>query len=308
MFNEEEVISLLVEEIEKFRKIRSEKIEVILINDGSKDNTKLILVELLQGLTGYKIINFSRNFGHQIAVTAGLDYAKGDAAIILDADLQDPLHVAGKMIAKWKEGYDVIYGLRKKRKGEGLFKKFTAKFFYRFFRWITDLDIPLDTGDFRLIDRKVIADYQKLTEKEPFVRGLITWLGYNQIGIEYERDQRAAGKTKYPISKMFRLAMRAITSFTDKPLRLATKMGLWIFLGTSIGILWIIIVRLFFESAVVPGWASVLLVIFLIGGIQMLFMGIIGTYLARVYEEVRNRPRYLVSNAQEFESKSSDVR
>lgn len=300
LYNEEAVIGLLISEVEKFRKKRPEFVEVILVNDGSKDRTLLKAIELIQKLQGYKLINFTRNFGHQIAVTAGLDYVSTQAAIIIDADLQDPLPVAGQMIDKWKEGFDVVYGLRKKRKGEGVFKKVTAKIFYRLFRWITDLDIPLDTGDFRLVDLSVIRDYQKITEQQPFVRGLIAWLGYKQIGIEYERQARAAGETKYPLSKMVRLALHAITSFSNKPLRIATQVGIWMSLLAGAGIIWVLYVRFFFEGQTVPGWASLLLAIFLIGGLQMLFLGVIGTYLTRIYEEVRDRPRYLIKDVLNF--------
>ena len=300
LYNEEDVVELLIQELEKFRKKRNESFTFILVNDGSKDRTKELLGSILAGLDRYKLIHFSRNFGHQIAVTAGLDHVTTDAAIILDADLQDPLEVAGEMIDKWKEGYDVVYGVREKREGESVFKKTSALIFYRLFRWITDLDIPLDTGDFRLLSKAVIKDYQKLTEQQPFVRGLITWLGHNQIGLKYKRQPRAAGETKYPLTKMIRLALRGITSFSDKPLRIATQVGFWTCFAAILGIFWVLAVRLFFEGSTVPGWASVLLAIFLIGGGQMLFLGIVGTYLARIYEEVRNRPRYLIKEIEKF--------
>lgn len=293
LYNEEDMIELLIEELEKFRQKRKEIVEIILINDGSKDKTEILLKGLVTKKNGYKLVSFSRNFGHQIAVTAGLDFVESDAAIIMDADLQDPLEVAGQMIDKWREGYDVVYGIRQERAGESIFKKTTAKLFYRFFKWITELNIPLDTGDFRLVSKQVIASYQKISEQQPFVRGLITWLGYNQTGIEYSRHSRLAGTTKYPFAKMFRLAFNAVTSFSDKPLRIATQVGIWLSLLSFVGILWVLFVRLFLETYV-SGWASSLLITLFLGGVQILFLGIIGSYLARIYGEVRNRPRYLV--------------
>jgi dolichol-phosphate mannosyltransferase len=293
LYNEEEMLPLLVEELEKYRQKRSEIIEVVFVNDGSKDKTEQLARELTRQKSGYKLISFSRNFGHQIAVTAGLDYVETDAAIIMDADLQDPLEVAGEMIDKWKEGYDVVYGVRKKREGESVFKRTTASVFYRFFRWITELDIPLDTGDFRLVSKKVIKAYQQVTEQQPFVRGLITWLGYNQIGVEYHRQSRQAGETKYPLKKMMNLAFNAITSFSEKPLRLATQVGSMLSGLAFLGIIWVLYVRLFTETTV-PGWASSLLIALFMGGVQILFLGVIGAYLARIYNEVRQRPRYLV--------------
>tara|TARA_Y100001935_G_scaffold238369_1_gene224820 strand:- start:179584 stop:180534 length:951 start_codon:yes stop_codon:yes gene_type:complete len=296
LYNEEEMMPILIEKLEEFRSKNSVISEVIFINDGSRDKTEALVYELTSTLTGYHLINFSRNFGHQIAVTAGLDFVTTDAAIIMDADLQDPLDTAGKMIEKWQNGYDVVYGVRKERDGESVFKKATASLFYRFFKWITDLDIPLDTGDFRLLDKKVIKAYQSVSEQQPFVRGLITWLGYDQIGIEYHRESRKAGETKYPLKKMIRLALNAITSFSDKPLRIATQVGTILSILAFIGILWVFYVRLFMDTAV-PGWASSLLITLFLGGVQILFLGIIGAYLARIYGEVRHRPRYLLKNS-----------
>ncbi|MEO1023253.1 MAG: glycosyltransferase family 2 protein, partial [Bacteroidota bacterium] len=182
LYNEEEMFPILLEALDTFIAQNSIIKEVVLVNDGSKDKTEQVVLDLIQERSAFKLISFSRNFGHQIAVTAGLDYVEADAAVIMDADLQDPLDVVLKMIECWKEGYDVVYGVRKSRDGETWFKKYSAKWFYRFFRWITDLDIPLDTGDFRLVSRSVIGAYQQISEQQPFVRGLITWLGYNQIG------------------------------------------------------------------------------------------------------------------------------
>ena len=303
LYNEEEMLPILIKELESFKQQRSEIKEIVFINDGSKDSTEKLAHALIQGIEGYKLISFSRNFGHQIAVTAGLDFVDSDAAIIMDADLQDPLEVVGQMIDKWREGYDVVYGIREERKGENIFKKATAKLFYRLFRWITDLDIPLDTGDFRLVSKKVIEAYKQVSEQQPFVRGLITWLGYNQVGIIYQRHSRVAGTTKYPLAKMTRLALNAITSFSDKPLRIATQVGTWLSILAFIGIIWVLFVRLFMDTAV-PGWASSLLVILFLGGVQIIFLGVIGAYLIRIYAEVRQRPRYLVKDIWKSNSKS----
>ncbi|MBO6794314.1 MAG: glycosyltransferase family 2 protein [Balneolaceae bacterium] len=293
-----------MKEIEKFRAVRSEINEVVFINDGSSDNTKTLVLELTANLHGYVLLSFSRNFGHQMAVTAGLDIAKGNAAIIMDADLQDPLHVAGQMIDKWKNGFDVVYGIRDSREGETWFKRKTAKLFYRFFKWLTDLEIPLDTGDFRLISRPVIDAYKQLNEQQPFIRGLISWLGFNQKGIHYHREKRKAGKTKYPLAKMIKLASHAVTSFSDKPLRIATHLGLSVSFLAVIGIIWVFYARLILDTAV-PGWASSLVIILFLGGVQMMFLGLIGVYLSRIYAEVKQRPRYVTDGIWRTEAKNS---
>lgn len=293
LFNEEEMLSILITELEAFRKDRPEITEIIFVNDGSRDKTEEKAIKLLQNKNGYVFLSFTRNFGHQIAVSAALDYVTKDAAIIMDADLQDPLTVAGEMIDTWEKGFDVVYGIRSRREGEGWFKRTSAAVFYRFFKWITDLDMPLDTGDFRLLSKEVISSYQKISEQQPFVRGLIAWLGYNQAGIYYKRNARKAGNTKYPFRKMLRLASHAITSFSDKPLRIATQVGVATSFLALIGMIWVFYARLVLDSAV-PGWASSLVIILFLGGIQMLFLGIIGVYIARIYAEVKQRPRYII--------------
>ena len=203
--------------------------------------------------------------------------------------------MAGDMIEKWKQGYDVVYGIRELREGEGIFKKLTAKLFYRFFKWFTELDIPYDVGDFRLLSKPVIKSYQKITEHDPFVRGLITWLGYKQVGLQYKRESRKAGETKYPLTKMLKLAGNAISAFSDKPLRITIRFGMLFSVISFIGIFWVIYVRLFLEQAV-SGWASTLFIVLFMGGIQLIFMGVLGIYTSRIYNEVRKRPRYLIEN------------
>ncbi len=221
-----------------------------------------------------------------------------DAAILLDADLQDPLEVAGGMIDRWREGFDVVYGVRAEREGETAFKKLTAALFYRFFRWATDLDLPLDTGDFRLMSRRAVEAYKTLGEQQPFVRGLVTWLGFHQTGLPYRRAARAAGETKYPLKKMLRFALTGLTAFSDKPLRMAAWLG---FVTSALalgGIVWVLVVKFVLAQAV-PGWASTVLPTFFFSGIELFFLGIVGLYLARVFDEVRGRPRYVVQEVWE---------
>lgn len=298
LYNESAVLPLLVEALERFRAERPEVTQVVLVDDGSRDGTPALARRLTEGRPGYVLAALSRNFGHQLAVTAGLDLVDADAAIVLDADLQDPLDVAGQMIDRWREGYDVVYGVREARAGESAFKKLTAAAFYRFFRWATDLDMPLDTGDFRLMSRRVIEAYRRLHEQQPFVRGLVSWLGFNQTGLPYRRAARAAGETKYPLRKMLRFAVTGLTAFSDKPLRLAVWLGFSASALAAVGIVWVLIVKLGLGRAV-PGWASIVFPTFFFGGVQLFFLGILGLYLGRVFDEVRGRPRYVVQEVWE---------
>lgn len=293
LFNEEEVFPRLFRALEEYRKEHPEVVQVIFVDDGSRDRTATLVRTLTEGRPGYVMLQFSRNFGHQIAITAGMHFVETDAAVIMDADLQDPLYVVTEMIRKWREGFDVVYGVRKQREGEGVFKRATAALFYRFFRWMTDLDLPLDTGDFRLVSRKVLEAYRQICEHQPFVRGLISWLGFNQTGIEFERAPRAAGKTKYTLRRMLRLAFGSITSFSDRPLRAAVGMGFATAMVSLLGLLWVLVVKYLLKSAI-TGWASMIFVGFFFGGLQLLFLGIVGLYLDRVYEEVKARPRYII--------------
>ncbi len=293
LYNEEEMLPVLIEEIEQFRARMPEVCQVILVDDGSQDATQSIARKLTSDREGYVLVSFSRNFGHQLAVTAGMHFATTDAAVILDADLQDPLDVVEQMIAKWREGYDVVYGVRKKRDGDSLLQRGTARLFYRFFRRMTDLDAPLDTGDFRLVSRAVLDAYDNLGEQQPYVRGLISWLGFNQVGVEYHRRARAGGESKYAWRDRLRLALDGIASFSGRPLRFAVRLGLGVSALSMIGLVWVVFARYSLNSTV-PGWASILFVGFLFGGLQMFFLGVVGSYLARVYEEVKGRPRYIV--------------
>ncbi|MGD6776391.1 glycosyltransferase family 2 protein [Sutcliffiella horikoshii] len=267
--------------------------EFIFVNDGSTDRT----MEILNGIAAIdsqaKIVNFARNFGHQTAVTAGVDYANGDAIIIIDADLQDPPEVIPSLIEKWLEGYEVVYAKRKKRAGETKFKLLTAKYFYKFLNYMADIEIPKDTGDFRLIDRKVADVFSQMTERNRFVRGMFSWIGFKQTFIEYERDERFAGETKYPLRKMLRFASDGIIAFSTKPLKIVMSLGFFSVL-VSFGVLaYTILVKLFGQE-VEAGWASIMVAITFFSGIQLLGMGIVGEYIARIYDESKNRPIYVV--------------
>lgn len=295
IWNEELVIPELYRRIVAVMKQTGESWELICVNDGSTDLSYEKLLEVHRRDPRLKIIQFSRNFGHQIAITAGTDYANGDAVIVMDADLQDPPDVIVNMIQRWREGYEVAYAVRTTRAGETRFKLLTASLFYRLLQWITDdVEIPLDAGDFRLMDRKVILAMRQMREKHRFMRGLTSWVGFKQIAVEYERAERFAGETKYPIRKMLRLALTAITSFSYLPLRLATYFGFGLAFVSLLGIVLTIVLRLSGNHAF-EGQATTLVTVLFMGGIQLIFLGIIGDYLARIYDEVKDRPLYLVS-------------
>jgi len=293
VYNEEAVILETYGRLKKVMDSLNESYEIVLVNDGSRDKTAAIAAEICEMDKNVKFIDFSRNFGHQIAITAGMDYAAGQAIVVIDADLQDPPEVILKMIEKWKEGFDVVYGKRKERKGESFFKKATAKAFYRLLRSMTNVDIPVDTGDFRLIDRKVCDALKKVNEKNRYIRGIISWLGFKQTGVEFTRDKRFAGVTKYPLRKMIRFAFDAITSFSYKPLKLASYLGFLLSLCSFVYLLFVIYQRLFTDNTI-PGWASTMAINLLFNGIVLLILGIIGEYIGRIYDEAKGRPLYLV--------------
>jgi dolichol-phosphate mannosyltransferase len=273
--------------------------EMICVNDGSSDRSLALLLELRAQDPRVKVLDFSRNFGHQIAITAGADFAEGDAVIVMDADLQDPPEVVSRMIDKWREGYEVVYAVRAVREGETKFKLWTASLFYRLLRGITDVPIPLDAGDFRLMDRRVVLTMRRLREQHRFMRGLSSWVGFRQIGIEYSRAERFAGETHYPLRKMVRLAISAITSFSHVPLQLATYVGFVLASVSLAGIILTIILRLS-GSSFFLGQATTLVSVLFLGGVQLIFLGILGEYLGRIYDEVKNRPLYIVSRAYGF--------
>jgi dolichol-phosphate mannosyltransferase len=270
--------------------------ELILVDDGSSDGSTEKIRDFALKDTHVRPVIFARNFGHQIAVTAGLDYSRGDAVIIIDADLQDPPEVILDLIAKWKEGNEVVYAVRRKREGESRFKLITASLFYRAIYRITDVKIPLDTGDFRLLDRKVVDIMGQMRERHRFLRGMAAWVGFRQVGVEYDRKHRFAGKTKYPFSKMLKLALNAVTSFSYFPLQVATYLG---FISAGISILAIPVVaylRLTRLEALL-GQATTLITVLFLGGVQLITLGILGEYVGRIYDEAKGRPLYIVSEA-----------
>lgn len=303
VWNEEAVIPVLYDRLVQVMESTGDPWEVIFVNDGSSDRSVELLIEIHEQDRRVKLLNFSRNFGHQIAITAGFDYADGDAVIVMDADLQDPPEVLLRMIEKWREGYDVAYAVRTKREGETRFKLWTASLFYRLIRNIADVDIPLDAGDFRLMDRRVVLAMRRLREKSRFMRGLSSWVGFKQIAVEYARAPRFAGETKYPLRKMLRLANNAITSFSHVPLQLAMYTGFFFAGFSGLGIVVAVLLRLFGHD-VLFGQATTLVSVLFLGGIQLIFLGIIGEYLGRIYDEVKNRPLYIVSDAYGFEPPS----
>ncbi len=274
--------------------------EIVLVNDGSHDRSGEIMDELHAHDKRVKVIHFSRNFGHQIAITAGTDHATGQAVAVIDSDLQDPPEVIVEMYHKWREGYQVIYGVRSEREGETAFKRATASAFYRLIRRITNINIPLDTGDFRLMDERVVAAMKSMREHHRFMRGLSVWVGFKQAGVSYRRDARKAGVTKYPLKKMLRFALDAITSFSYLPLQLATYSGFVIAGCSVVAILVAIILRITGNG--IAGQATTLVSVLFLGGIQLIFLGIIGEYLGRIYDEVKRRPLYIVATRHGLEA------
>lgn len=296
-YNEEEVIEKTYRRIHHVLENNSINGEIIFINDGSKDRTLEILSEIAGKNGNIKILNFSRNFGHQPAVTAGIDNCRGDMALIMDADLQDPPELIPEMIRTLEaENCNVVYGVRIKRKGDSLFKKLTAKLYYKLINNLSDVDLPRDTGDFRLIDKKVINEFKKLQEKNKYIRGIISWIGFKQVPFYYERDSRLEGVTKYPFLKMIKFASTGMIYFTKRPLNIAVTFGS---LSTLIGLflaLYVIIIKIFEPENAVPGWASTLIIIIFFGGVQLLSIGLLGKYIACIFDEVKNRPEYIIDN------------
>lgn len=299
VFNEEEVIAVTYERLKTVMDQTGRPYELLFVNDGSTDRTVQILSEICREDSNVKLINFSRNFGHQIAISAGMDNARGQAVVVIDADLQDPPEVIPQMIEKWREGYDVVYARRQRRKGETLFKKWTAALFYRSLRSITDIDIPLDSGDFRLIDRRVCDVMKKLKEKNRFIRGLVSWAGFRQTAVEYVRQERFAGESKYPLGKMVELSLDAVTSFSLRPLKLAVYLGV---LFSSAGFFYLLFAlgeRLFTPHDI-PVWTSVTAANMFFNGVVLIILGIIGEYTGRIYEEAKGRPLYIISSRTGF--------
>ena len=275
--------------------------EIIYIDDGSRDATPAILQELQAGDEQVRVIEFSRNFGHQIAVTAGLDHAAGDACVIIDADLQDPPEVIAEMVARWRDGYHVVYGLRTDREGETAFKLWTAKIFYRLINRLSNIEMPLDVGDFRLMDRKAVDALLSMPERDRFLRGMVSWVGFRQAAVMYRRAARHAGATKYPLTKMIRFATDGVLSFSFTPLRLAIYSGFVVMGLALLGIIYALVER-FIIKDVVRGWASIFVAVLFMSGVQLISIGIIGEYIGRIYGEVKHRPLYFVQEARGFDN------
>ena len=292
-YNEEEVITESYKRLTTVMQSMNESYELIFINDGSRDRTAQIIADIIHSDPNVRLINFARNFGHMPAITAGMEYAQGSAIIIIDADLQDPPEVLPDMAALWKEGYDVVYGKRKERRGESFFKQWSARCFYRFINSMVPIDMPIDTGEFRLIDRKVCDAVNRLGEKHRYIRGLVSWVGFRQIAYEYVRVERFAGVTKYPLKVMMSFAMDAITAFSYKPLKLATTLGFIISLLSFVYMVFILWQRLFTDTTV-TGWASTIGLILFTQGIVLMILGLMGEYIGRIFEEIKNRPVYIV--------------
>lgn len=298
IYNEIDNLPELVRRVKAVMDSSNESWELILVDDGSTDGSTDKIRELAKQDKTIRPVIFARNFGHQIAITAGWDYAHGDAIVIIDADLQDPPEVILELANKWKEGYEVVYAVRSEREGETWFKQVTASLFYRLIYRITDVKIPVDTGDFRLMDRKVVNVLKQMKERHRFPRGMSAWVGFKQIGVTYKRAARVAGVTKYPFSKMLRLALNAITSFSYFPLQVATFFG---FLSASISILAIpiVVILRIAGSQFFEGQTTTLISVLFLGGVQLISLGILGEYVGRLYDEAKGRPLYIVRDEPE---------
>lgn len=305
-FNESEVIDTTVAELLSVtRGIENYQFELIFVNDGSSDDTEMKLLAHSQQHDNIRTISFSRNFGHQQAVSAGLDVSTGDAVVLIDADLQDPPKLIADMIVKWEGGFDVVYGTRSTRQGESKFKLASAKWFYRTLNYLSEVPIPLDTGDFRLMDRQVVDHLVAMPEKSRFIRGMVSWIGFNQTSIHYERSARFAGESKYPLVKMLKFGIDGILSFSVKPLKLSIMMGFACSGIALLMLLYSVYVRLMTEHWE-SGWTSILVSIFFMGGVQLISIGILGEYIARIYNESKDRPLYIIKKSREPDAAKVD--
>ncbi len=300
LYNEELVIDEMHGRIAGVLDMLDIASEVILVNDGSSDRTSALAKQICSSDARFKLISFSRNFGHQIAITAGMEKTAGRAVVVMDADLQDPPELIPDMIKKWEEGFHVVYGVRKKRKGESLFKRATAALFYRVLRLMTNADIPVDAGDFRLLDRKVVEQLKNMQERSRFLRGMIGWVGFKQCKLEYVREKRFAGETKYPLKKMAAFAVDGMLSFSRVPLRLSTLLGFVCACFSFIFIVYGLVIKYLFPAYAIPGWASIFIASLFLGGVQLICVGILGEYIGRIYEEVKKRPLYIIDEEINF--------
>lgn len=294
IYNEEAVIPELHARLQQFLPRLGLETEVVFVDDGSRDRSLELLRAIAANEPRYRVLSFARNFGHQAAITAGLDQARGEAIVVMDADLQDPPEVVLEMVARWREGFDVVYGKRRSREGETWLKLLTAKWFYRLFAAMIPIEVPLDTGDFRLMSRRIVTVLRELRETHRFVRGLVAWLGFKQTAVLYDRPARFAGETKFPLRKMVRFAIDGITSFSILPLRFATYLGILISI-VSVGVAsWAMLAHFVFH-ATVPGWTTVIVLVSLLAAVQLIMTGILGEYIGRIYEQVKKRPLYVVA-------------
>ena len=299
IFNEEETLPELERRLVDLLDRLDGDAEVILVDDGSVDRTAEHALDLNRRDPRFKLLRFTRNFGHQMAITAGLDHARGDAVVIMDGDLQDPPEVVPKLIARWREGYEVVYAVRQDRSAEPWLRRTAISIFYRTLRRLVDVDIPLDAGDFRLVDRRALEQFQRMRENNRYVRGLFAWIGFRQIGVPYKRERRFAGETKYPLGKLIKLGTDGIVSFSNLPLRAAMMLG-FLVAGTSFVLGIVAIALRIAHVGAVPGWASIVVVVSFLGGVQLVVTGTMGLYVARIYEEVKGRPLYIVRESHGF--------
>lgn len=299
VFNEEETLREVHTRMSSLMERLDAPAEVIFVDDGSRDRSYAMMLDIHAQDPRFKVIHFSRNFGQQIAMSAGMDMAAGQAVVLMDADLQDPPEVVLEMAKRWREGYDLVYAQRQRRENETWFKKKTSQLFYRVLRHMTDVDVPLDTGDFRLVDRRALDAFRALRERSRYVRGMFGWIGFKQIGVTYVRPGRFAGETKYSFTKLIRLALDGIISFSNVPLRLVLQLGFLVSVVSFCAGLTAIVTKLSGAYAV-PGWASIVVYVSFIGGVQLTVIGVMGEYVGRIYEEVKQRPLYLVRDLHGF--------
>jgi polyisoprenyl-phosphate glycosyltransferase len=307
VFNEEHGLAELHRRLSAALTSFGDSYELIFVNDGSRDGSWARILELSSGDPRVGAINFSRNFGHQIAITAGIEMSRGATVVVMDSDLQDPPELIPALYAKHIEGFDVVYAMRRTREGETWFKHVTAKVFYRLIRRMATVDIPADTGDFRLMSRRVVNDLKRLEERHRFVRGLVTWVGYNQTALLYDRAARSEGTTKYPLTKMIRFALDGFTGFSSQPLRLATFTGIFFAFASLALMVGLTVYKLAGGEGLVTGWTSLVVAVLFLGGVQLLAIGILGEYIGRIYEEVKRRPLYLVRDSINLTTRSDDA-
>lgn len=297
VFNEAEIAQALVE-----RLVRAVEplgsYEVIVVDDGSTDDTWAVLSRAAAAHDGVRLVRLSRNFGHQVALTAGLDLARGDAVVTIDGDLQDPPEVIPELVARWRDGYDVVYGVRESRAGETRYKLWTARLFYRLMRWMSPVEVPEEAGNFRLLSRRAADALRAMPERARFLRGMSSWIGFRQVGVPYRRQARSTGETKYSTRKMLRFATDAVTSFSTAPLRVVSAVGFTMVAFCLVYLCYTIFVRLFTNNTV-EGWTSVIVLLLLIGGVQLVSLGVIGQYIGRIFDEVKERPLYVISDVVE---------